>query len=113
MPGCARCHGNNGSGGKQGPDLAHFGAEATHTQQWFIDLIKDPKSQKPNAKMPGFDGKIQATDITAIAAYLITPLPHHSITLSLPHSITLSLHHLITSSPALQENLADSTSCVV
>ena len=69
---CARCHGNDGSGGKQGPDLAHAGADATKTQQWFIGFIKNPKSQKPNTKMPGFEGKIQESDISSIAAWLVT-----------------------------------------
>jgi cytochrome c1 len=32
--------------------------------------IRDPKSQKPDAKMPKFEGRIKDEDLRALAEYL-------------------------------------------
>jgi predicted Zn finger-like uncharacterized protein len=68
---CSRCHNADGGRGRgRGPDLSHVGANPSHTIQWFKEFISDPNSKKPDARMPGFAGKISDKDLTALAEYL-------------------------------------------
>lgn len=79
--GCARCH-SLGEGGTpqgppesgprrpKGPDLSQVGANPAHTVPWIEEHIRNPKSHKPESKMPAFAEKISAEDLTALAEYL-------------------------------------------
>jgi len=75
---CARCHTIGAaaaaapSPGKkmQGPDLATVGRDPEHTPEWFGEYIRDPKSKKPDARMPKFEGKIGDDDFKALVEYL-------------------------------------------
>ena len=54
----------------KGPNLAKVGADPRHTREWLISFIRDPRSQKENARMPKFDGKISDEELGALADYL-------------------------------------------
>jgi mono/diheme cytochrome c family protein len=54
----------------RGPDLGNAGQDPDHTVDWFKAYIQNPKSKKPNARMPSFQGKIKDEDLTALADYL-------------------------------------------
>ena len=68
--GCTRCHTIGGQGGRMGPDLSRTGAEASHTLDWLVAHVKDPKIHNPGSRMPGFAGKISDKDLLALDAYL-------------------------------------------
>lgn len=68
--GCANCHAIGGQGGRSAPDLSHVAAEKQHDAAWLIAHVKNPKSHKPNSRMPGFVGKIADKDLTALGGYL-------------------------------------------
>ncbi len=68
--GCARCHALAGQGGRSGPDLSRVGSQASHTSDWLVTHIKDPKMHKPGSRMPAFAGKITDKDLLALGAYL-------------------------------------------
>ncbi len=68
--GCANCHAIGGQGGRSAPDLSHVAAEKQHDTAWLIAHVKNPKSHKPNSRMPGFEGKIADKDLTALGGYL-------------------------------------------
>lgn len=54
----------------KGPNLAKVGADPRHTREWLISFISDPRSQKENARMPKFEGKISDEELGALADYL-------------------------------------------
>jgi mono/diheme cytochrome c family protein len=81
---CSRCHAIGGSGGPpgggpaagggrmgriRGPDLGRTGADPTHTVEWLMAHIRNPKSHKPDSRMPAF-GNINDQDLRALAEYL-------------------------------------------
>jgi mono/diheme cytochrome c family protein len=84
--GCFRCHAIDGvrgpvgpgpapggSGpmrGGRGPDLGTVGEDSTHTVEWLMNYVRDPKAVKPNAKMPAYQGKASEEDLRALAEYL-------------------------------------------
>jgi mono/diheme cytochrome c family protein len=80
--GCSRCHSRGGATGgppmagkgpmgrNKGPDLAKVGGEQGHTVDWFVAYVSNPKSQKPDSRMPPFGTKIQEIDLRALAEYL-------------------------------------------
>jgi cbb3-type cytochrome oxidase cytochrome c subunit len=90
--GCVRCHqlgetggrpgGPGGSGGgmpggkgprggMSGPDLTKVGAEPAHTKEWIAAHVRDPKTHKPQSRMPASGPeKISDADLDALAAYL-------------------------------------------
>lgn len=68
--GCANCHAIGGQGGRKAPELTKVGAEATHTADWLIAHVKDPKTHNPGSRMPAYQGKINDTDLKALGAYL-------------------------------------------
>jgi cbb3-type cytochrome oxidase cytochrome c subunit len=55
--------------GGRGPDLGKVGANAVHTVEWLKGYITDPRSQKPDAKMPP-QRQVKDPDLTALAEYL-------------------------------------------
>jgi mono/diheme cytochrome c family protein len=81
---CANCHklgetggrpsgpgGPPGRGGPGGPDLTSAGAKADRTRQWLADHIRDPKSHRPQSRMPPFGAdKISDADLALLAEYL-------------------------------------------
>jgi len=81
--GCFRCHAVNGaraSGapggppggmmGGRGPDLGKAGRDSEHTVAWLAEFIKNPRSKKPEARMPPQEGRLSDGDLKAIAEYL-------------------------------------------
>src|SRR5262245_15581759 len=86
--GCAKCHSVGGAGspggpptaggpfgpggkkGFRGPDLAHVGKDSAHTIEWLQAHIRNAKSHKPDSRMPAFEGKINESDLRALAEYL-------------------------------------------
>jgi cytochrome c553 len=74
---CARCHARAGEpggprlGGSIGPDLKHIGSAKGMTKEWLTDYIRDPKSQRPEAKlMPAFGDKLSDEQIRSLAEWL-------------------------------------------
>jgi mono/diheme cytochrome c family protein len=65
---CTRCHKTDGSGGGRAPDLATIGQN--HDEDWFVGFVRNPKSQKPNSRMPSFEGKLSDAELKAVARYL-------------------------------------------
>jgi mono/diheme cytochrome c family protein len=74
---CARCHslgsGGGGPPGKgkrgQGPDLSRVGAN--HDAGWIMEHVRDPKSHRPNSRMPAYDARrISDADLRALGDYL-------------------------------------------
>ena len=58
-------------GGPGGPDLTHVGSNPEHTAQWLADHIRDPKSHKPQSRMPTYGSdKISDADLMLLAQYL-------------------------------------------
>jgi len=66
---CDLCHQISGKGGKVGPDLTHVGAK--RDTLWLAEQIRNPKSHKPDAKMPAFP-QISKGDIQALVDYLMS-----------------------------------------
>jgi cbb3-type cytochrome oxidase cytochrome c subunit len=52
----------------RGPDLSKVGAQ--HPRDWIADHIRDPKSHKPESRMPPFADKLSQEDLGAVADYL-------------------------------------------
>ncbi len=71
---CGRCHsldgGQGGGRGKRGngPDLSFVGAK--QDAQWIIEHIRNPKSHRPNSRMPAYEGKIPPQDLQALGDFL-------------------------------------------
>ena len=69
---CARCHALGGGGagrrGSKGPDLSRVGAE--RTVDWLVEQIREPRSHKPDSRMPSYGDKISEDDLRAVASYL-------------------------------------------
>jgi len=63
--------GPGGPGGGRGPDLGKVGSDPEHTVDWFIKYVRDPKSFKPNSRMPAQpEAKISDADLRLVAEYL-------------------------------------------
>ena len=55
-----------------GPDLTKVGAEPERTKQWLADHVRNPKSHKPQSRMPANGPeKISEGDLSALADYLV------------------------------------------
>jgi mono/diheme cytochrome c family protein len=82
---CAKCHSTRAEGGLagnggfmppkgkgfgKGPNLVKVSADPNHTHQWLVDHIRDPKTHKPESRMPKFAGRLQEDDLNAVADYL-------------------------------------------
>lgn len=57
-------------GGDATPVTNASQSQSTHTVEWLIAHIRNPKSHKPESRMPAFDGKISQEDLKALAEYL-------------------------------------------
>jgi mono/diheme cytochrome c family protein len=66
--GCVRCHTVGGQGGHVGPDLTHVGADPSHTLDWFMQRVSNPRAWNPSSRMPAFQGN--SRDLVALAGYL-------------------------------------------
>jgi cytochrome c oxidase subunit II len=66
--GCVRCHTIGGQGGHVGPDLTHVGADPSHTVDWLMQQIMNPRARNPASRMPPFQGSRK--DLVALASYL-------------------------------------------
>ena len=63
--------GGRGPGGfSRPPDLGKVGADPEHTVEWLVAFIRDPKSKKPDARMPPYAEKIKDEDLQALAEFL-------------------------------------------
>jgi len=70
---CASCHRIGGrTNQSRAPNLAKTGADAEHTADWFIALIRDPKSKNPKAQMRAFHDSIKDDDLHALAEFLVS-----------------------------------------
>ncbi len=58
-----------GGFGQKGPDLGKVGEDPTHTVEWLMEYIRDPKSKKADSKMPK-QGQINDENLRAVAEYL-------------------------------------------
>ena len=56
-------------GGGRGPDLGSVGKDSEHTVDWIMKFVRDPKSVKPEARMPA-QSRISDEDLRAVAEYL-------------------------------------------
>jgi cbb3-type cytochrome oxidase cytochrome c subunit len=56
--------------GGRAPDLGEVGKDPTHTMDWVMKYVRNPKSVKPEARMPQFEGRIKDEDLRALAEYL-------------------------------------------
>jgi hypothetical protein len=66
---CTRCHKIGDAG--RGRDLSAVGRDSSHTVDWLMAFIRDPKAVRPNARMRGFDeNKLSEADLRALAEYL-------------------------------------------
>jgi len=67
---CARCHRIGGGSGMRGrgPDLSTIGRN--HDADWLMAYIRNSKAQKPDSRMPSFEGKISDEEIRTVAVYL-------------------------------------------
>lgn len=54
----------------QGPDLAKVASKPERNVDWFIAFLNNPSKDNPEARMPPFEGKIQADDLRALAEFL-------------------------------------------
>ena len=77
---CSKCHTTTGpapvselpKGKTEKLDLAGLGADPAHTREWLVAFVKDPRSQRPGARMPKFGGKIGDDDLEKLADYLLS-----------------------------------------
>lgn len=73
---CAKCHAQAGEpggprlGSSKGPNLTHIGSEPGRTAQWIEKYIRDPKSERADARMPKFAGEMKDEEIHTLAEYL-------------------------------------------
>ena len=61
--------GGGGKGRKAPPDLGKVGKDPSHTVEWLMKYIHNPKSIDKKAKMPAFK-KIKEKDLKSLAKYL-------------------------------------------
>ncbi len=80
---CARCHTMDGSqqpiggfagiagrGAVRGPDLSKVGADPSHTTEWIVEQVKNPRRHNPQSRMPAFAGKIRDKELRELAEFL-------------------------------------------
>lgn len=73
---CASCHAQAGEpggpklGSSKGTDLRHIGSKPDRTIEWLAEYIRDPKSKRPDSRMPGFEGKLTDVEIRELAELL-------------------------------------------
>jgi cbb3-type cytochrome oxidase cytochrome c subunit len=54
----------------KGPDLASVGRDPTHSVEWLMEHVRNPKAHKPDSRMPPYVGKIGDADLRALGEYL-------------------------------------------
>jgi cbb3-type cytochrome oxidase cytochrome c subunit len=54
----------------RGPDLGKVAQNPEHTVEWLMKYVRNPKSVKPEARMPAFEGRIKEDDLRPLAEYL-------------------------------------------
>jgi mono/diheme cytochrome c family protein len=55
----------------RGPELTRLAQDPAHTADWIATHIRNPKSHKPQSRMPGFGpDRINDDDLKALAEYL-------------------------------------------
>jgi mono/diheme cytochrome c family protein len=67
---CVKCHTLDPAGEPRKKDLSTVGSDSTHTVEWLMAFIANPKSQKPDIKMPAFAQQLSQQDLRALAEYL-------------------------------------------
>jgi mono/diheme cytochrome c family protein len=67
---CVRCHTVGAAGDPRKKPLDKAGSDPSHTVEWFMAFIADPKSQKPGTKMPAFGEKLNPQELQAVADYM-------------------------------------------
>jgi len=74
---CSKCHAQPGESGgtkigsSKAPDLTHSGSKPGRDVEWFVKVIRDPKSVIPNSRlMPKFEGVLKDEEIHTLAEYL-------------------------------------------
>lgn len=65
---CVNCHTIKGVGGLQGPELSQAGWK--FSRQHMRRQILDPKADKPDSKMPSFQGELSQEELEALVEYL-------------------------------------------
>jgi mono/diheme cytochrome c family protein len=71
---CAKCHPSGGAAdggprkGMKGPDLSQIGAE--HDAEWIADHVRNPRTHKPQSRMPEFESKLKPEEIRALSEHL-------------------------------------------
>ena len=65
---CKKCHEVDASAKSKAPNLATVGKE--HNAEWIIAQIKNPKTHKPDSKMPAFGEKMSDDELKALGEYL-------------------------------------------
>lgn len=65
---CVNCHKLKGEGGLQGPDLSQSGWKLS--EQHIRRQILNPKADKPDSKMPSFDGVLSEQEVEDLVQYL-------------------------------------------
>jgi cytochrome c2 len=72
-PGLGGPGGPPGPGGMmpgRGPDLGKVGQNPDHTVEWLMKYVRNPKSVKPESRMPSFEARIKDDDLRALGEYL-------------------------------------------
>jgi mono/diheme cytochrome c family protein len=64
---CSRCHGPEGAGGTQAPDIRTVYRKLD--QDTILDIIEYGKGEGSNA-MPPFEGKLSETELRALLGFL-------------------------------------------
>src|SRR5687767_2342813 len=75
--GCLRCHSihlardaANSKPVESASDLGTVGSDPARNADWFMAFVRRPNSVRPGIRMPAFEGKINETDLRALAEYL-------------------------------------------
>ena len=59
--------------GMGGPNLSKVAADPEHTAEWIAAHIRDPKSHRPQSRMPAYGpDKLSDADLQTLVAYLAT-----------------------------------------
>jgi mono/diheme cytochrome c family protein len=61
--------GPGGPGRNRGPDLGKVGQDPNHTVEWLMEQVRDPKSHKPDSKMPA-NQNLPDDQLHSLAEYL-------------------------------------------
>jgi len=70
---CVGCHDLGGESAEgRAPNLGKIGAKPEHTVEWIMELIRNPKSKNPKARMRAFGDSIKEDDLRALAEFLVS-----------------------------------------